>query len=120
MEQKQPKISLNFIAGIISVVGSFLWVRQGKQVLPVFQLKMQAENKQLLEIIKARLGLPEKIYQYAHQNRHYALLLVRKRSSLEKLIIPTLKNKLYGPKQAQFNRWMDKFTKAKGDSLPSN
>lgn len=106
-------ISIDFIAGLIAGAGAFMWIKQSGQETPVFQLKMHADEKQLFELIKEKLGLKEKIYEYTHQDRHYVLLLVRKRSVIEKIIIPTFDQRLFGLKKLQFELWRDKFFQKK-------
>ncbi len=106
-------LSLDFIAGLIAGAGTFMWIKQGSQEVPVFQLKMSARERPFLELIKQRLGLKEKIHEYKHQNRHYLLLLVRKRSAIENVIIPTFDQRLFGLKKLQFELWRDKFFQKK-------
>ncbi len=102
-------ISLDFIAGLIAGEGAFMWIKQNGQETPVFQLKMHADERSLFELIKNKLGLKEKIYEYTHQNRHYVLLLVRKRKVIEEIIIPVFDQRLFGLKKIQFEEWRDKF-----------
>lgn len=104
----EREMTLDFIAGLIAGEGSFMWIKQNGGEIPVFQLKMHADERPLFEQIKARLGLKEKIYEYTHQNRHYVLLLIRKRFSLTNIIIPTFENRLFGLKRIQFNNWCSK------------
>ena len=101
--------SLDFIAGILSIEGSFMWIRQNKSEIPVFQLKMQPTEKSLLELIRLKLGLKEKIYEYNHQKRSYVLLLVRKRSTIENVIIPVFEGRLLGNKMVQFEDWKNRY-----------
>src|SRR3989338_4746548 len=100
-------LSLDFIAGLIAGEGTFMWINQNGQEVPFFQLKMHADKNPLFELIKKRLGLKEKVHEYTHQNRHYVLLLVRKRSVIENVIIPLFEGRLFGTKKGQFERWRD-------------
>jgi len=100
--------SLDFIAGVISTEGSFMWVKQNKREIPVFQLKMHADGQKLFELIKTKLNLREKIYKYDHQDRKYVLLLIRSRASIANILVPFLENRLYGPKKVQFESWKEK------------
>ena len=106
-------LSLDFIAGLIAGEGAFMWIKQNNTEVAVFQLKMHALEKPLFELIKETLGLKEKIHQYLHQNRHYVLLLVRKRSVVEEIIIPTFEGRLFGLKKIQFEDWKNKFFERK-------
>ena len=103
-----PKISLDYLAGLITVGGSFMWLKNGNRNMPAFQMKMQASEKPIFILIKERLGLKERIYEYTHQNRHYVLLVIRRRSILENIIIPALEFRLFGPKKEQFEAWKKK------------
>lgn len=106
-------LSLDFIAGLVAGEGSFMWIKQGGSEIPVFQLKMHALERPLFEMVKETLGLKEKIYEYNHQNRHYVVILVRKRTSIEDTIIPSFENRLYGLKKIQFDEWKNKFFERK-------
>lgn len=112
------KLSLDFIAGLISGQGYFSWVSQkkGQQKIAVFQLRMHYNDKNLIFAIKNTLGLKEPIYEYNYQDqkkpslwRHSVLLLVRKREVIKKIIIPAFDNRLYGLKEIQFNQWKKEF-----------
>lgn len=104
-ERRLP--SLDFIAGVISIEGAFMWIKQNEKVIPVFQLKMRADEQKLFELIKSKLKLKETVYQYNHQNRHYVLMLIRSRASLSNIIIPLLDKRLRGSKKAQFETWKE-------------
>lgn len=86
-----------------------MWVKQKNIKIPVFQIKMEAADQILVEIIKEKLNLKETIHQYTHQNRNYTLLLVRKRSIIENVIIPTFDGRLFGTKKSQFEGWKNKY-----------
>lgn len=101
--------SLDFIAGLIAGEGAFMWINQNGRHQPVFQLKMHVGELYLFELIKLKLGLKEKIYSYSHQGRDYVLLLVRRRSSIEKIIIPTFDNRLFGLKEKQYLAWRERY-----------
>ena len=111
-ENSQPpkaELTLDFIAGLITGNGSFLWIIQNTtQEIPVFQLKMPIEDLYILEAIKAKLNLKEKIHSYSHQDRHYAILLIRKRSTIENKLIPALEERLWGTKKQHFDAWKKK------------
>ena len=70
---------------------------------------MEADELPLLEIIKAKLVLKEKIYQYLQKDRPYVLLLVRKRSVIQTNLIPTFDGRFWGKKKTQFDEWKNKF-----------
>ena len=101
--------SYDFIAGLLTSTGSFLWVKQKNSDVPVFQLKMQAEDYALLELVKAKLGIKETVHQYSHQNRSYSLLLIRSRRTIETVLIPIFDGRLFGQKQIQFDLWKKRY-----------
>jgi len=107
---KKAELTLDFIAGLITGNGSFLWILQNNtQEVPVFQLKMPTEDLYILEAIKAKLGFKEKIHEYEHQGRRYVILLIRKRSTIENRLIPALEERLWGIKKEHFNAWKRRF-----------
>lgn len=109
MKKYINNLSLDFIAGLIAGEGSFMWIKQNSREIPVFQLKMHVRDKELLEMVRDGLDLSESIHEYLHQNRHYAMLLVRKRKSITEKIIPLLSGRLFGFKKIQFEEWGKKF-----------
>lgn len=117
MKKYEHTLSLDFIAGLIAGEGSFMWIKQNSQEVPVFQLKMHALDKELVEMVRDGLGLDEEIHEYNHQNRHYALLLVRRRKTITEKIIPLLDGRLFGMKKIQFEDWKKKFERKKKDWL---
>lgn len=101
--------SLDFIAGLVNKCGVFMWVKQKGSEIPVFQIKMEAEELPLLQMIKFKLGLKEKIYQYLQKDKPYVLLLVRRRSVIQNILIPTFDGRFLGRKKIQFEDWKNKF-----------
>lgn len=109
--------SYDFIAGLLTSIGSFLWVKQKNSEVPVFQLKMQSGDHKLLELVKARLEIKESIHQYIHQGRKYSLLLIRSRRTIETKLIPIFDGRLFGQKQNQFDAWKKKYFEKKLEFL---
>ena len=101
--------SLDFVAGLIIGAGCFTWVRQNGHDQPVFQLKMHASERHLVEQIRLALKLNESIHEYNHSGRHYVILIVRSRSSIEEKIIPAFESRLFGKKAAIFYLWKEKY-----------
>lgn len=115
------KLSLDFIAGLIAGEGYFGLVNHNtakqKTKVFVFQLRMHYDDRNLVFAVKNSLGLREPVYEYNHQDkkksslwRHTALLLVRRREVIKKIIIPAFDGRLYGLKEKQFNEWKKKFS----------
>lgn len=108
------RLSLDFIAGLIAGKGSFMIINQNvDQKVFVFQLRMHYNDRELVFAVRNSLGLREPVYEFFNQNRHSALLLVRKRWSIENIIIPAFDNRLSGLKEKQFERWKNEFLKEK-------
>ncbi len=105
MDKKIKLPSLDFVAGVIATSGSFLWIKQNKTKIPVFQIKTHISDAPLIELIKTKLGLTEKIYRYTHSNRNYVLLLIRSKETIKKNLFPTLNGRLYGKRKDLFKKW---------------
>ena len=105
--------SFEFIAGLLTGIGAFLWVKQKNSEVPVFQLKMQAGDHELLKLIKDKLGIKESIHKYIHQRREYSLLLIRSRRTIENTLIPIFDGRLFGQKATQFELWKKKYYEKK-------
>ncbi len=101
--------TLDYIAGIIETSGSFYFSKNGKYSIPVFQIKLVGREKPLLELAAKKLGLTESVHEYLHNGRHYAVLTIRRRHSIERVIIPTFDSRLIGAKKDQFETWRDQF-----------
>lgn len=113
----EPIPSYDFIAGFLTATGSFNWVKQKNSEVPVFQLKTKIDDLELLELIKAKLEVKEKVHTYTHQNRQYALLLIRSRKTIETVLIPILDGRLFGQKKIQFDLWQKKYFERKLDFI---
>ena len=79
--------------------------------MSVFQIKAHIDEKPLIEMIKAKLDLTEKIHEYTHDGRHYVILLIRKRWVIANKLIPALDGRLFGIKKHQYIQWRDEFFK---------
>ena len=112
-EDKLP--SLDFIAGLVTGEGSFIWVKQNGTEVPVFTIKMHSSERLLLTQVLKKLELKEKLHEYHYGERQYVTFLVRKRSVLEDKVIPIFKDRLYGKKKAQFYIWLEKYNEKKAD-----
>ncbi len=101
--------SYDFIAGLLSATGSFLWVKQKNSEIPVFQLKMAKNEEILLNLVKEKLGLREVTHSYTHKNHSYGLLLIRSRRTIENMLIPLIDGRLFGQKAIEFELWKKKY-----------
>ncbi len=113
------KLSLDFIAGLITGEGYFSWINYNatNQKIAVFQLRMHYNDKDLVFAVRNTLKLKEPVYEYNYQDqkklslwRHQALLLVRRRETIKKIIIPAFDGRLSGLKEIQFNQWKKEFS----------
>ena len=109
-------LSLDFMAGLVVSNGYFAWINQKNQKVAVFQIQMQYNQKDLLFAFRNSLNLKDAIYEYNYQDKHKPLLyrhiirlMVRRRETIKKIIIPAFDGRLYGIKQKQFNQWKEKF-----------
>lgn len=103
-------ISDDYIRGLIEGEGCFgNMTDQNGVPVPAFMLKMHARDKELIEAIRDYLKLRDKVYEYNHQGRHFALLQVRDTGTLKNIIVPFFRNKLLGFKGTQFAAWLNKY-----------
>lgn len=108
---KPELFSMDFVAGLIVGEGTFYWTRDSKNSnrnIPSFALRMHIRDFDLLINVKYSLGIRDKVHEYTHNNRHYALLIVRSFESLRK-IIESIYPRLTGYKKSQFHIWFKKF-----------
>ena len=101
-------LTLDHIAGIVSMHGSFLWVKQNSKEIPVFQIKLQPKETQLLEQIKEKLEVDEVIHSYSHSNRNYVIILIRRRWVIINKLMPIFDNRLCGSKKQVYEDWKRK------------
>jgi len=76
---EKMELSLDFIAGLIVGEGTFYWTKIAYGYKrPVFALRMHVRDFDLVANVRDSLGVTrEKVYEYTHNNRHYAFLIVR-------------------------------------------
>lgn len=116
---ERTKISFDYIRGIVEGQGSFGFTRSGLggNIVPTFQIKLGINNKELLESIKDKLGLRNKIYLYYYPGKEktkreeQAILMVRDFEQLKDVIIPFFYKQLIGYKGNQFVEWIEKIGK---------
>ena len=106
---KRETLSLDFIAGLIVGEGTFYWTRAPSGKIPGFGLRMHVRDKWLVTAVRDTLGLKKRVYEYIHNNRHYAFLIVREIGSLKNIIIPLIYPRLAGYKRLQFLEWFQGF-----------
>ena len=109
-EEILERLSDDYIRGLIEGEGYFgPDTRQDGKKVPEFVLKMHVRDKELLEAIRDYLEIPNRVYEYIHQDRHYAMLIVREIGALKNKMLPLCNRKLLGHKGTQFDWWLQKF-----------
>lgn len=109
MHVKRETLGLDFIAGLIVGEGTFYWTRTPEGKLPAFGLRMHVRDKWLVTAVRDTLGLKHRVYEYAHNKRHYVFLLVREIGPLKNTVIPLIYPRLLGYKRLQFLEWFKNF-----------
>jgi len=113
------EITYDYIRGLTDGEGTFTFSTQRKRHLkiPAFSIKMHHRDKALLEAVRDKLCLSNKIYVYNHQGHDgskrapQAMLIVREIGQLKNIIVPLFYKTLIGNKAIQFEEWLDKIYK---------
>lgn len=100
--------NLDFVCGIISVLGQFNWYNNNGISMPIFQIRTNVEELPLLDLIQSVIGLPEKPRIYQLRNRKFCQLVVRRLDSI-KTVIDKLDQRLIGHNALVFDNWRDKY-----------
>lgn len=124
-------LSDDYIRGLIDGEGCFTFCSVPRQKLitdekgtrlekikiPAFAIRMNSRDRELIEAIRDRFGLSNKVYQYrgtplhAHKKSYprgnQSVLIVRDLGSLKNKIIPFFYGRLLGYKGCQFMEWLE-------------
>ncbi len=117
-------ISDDYLRGLVEGEGCFtfcnipVYNRNGKKfALPTFVIQMHERDKSLIESLKTRLGLKNRIYVHrrpalSQKDKIYrrgpmATLIVRDIGSLKNKIVPFFYGKLHGNKGRQMIEWLE-------------
>ena len=115
------QISQEFIIGLLTKRGSFTFStrtkynRKRKRVIhkiPTFTLQMNIGDQDLMNDIKKRLNLKNKLYIISNQKRDGAgrkdsiRIIVRELKNIENIIIPFFHKKFFGYRTEIFNKWL--------------
>ena len=120
MENK--KLSYDYIRGLIAGEGCFSFCtvptlgKSGKRLkIPAFILQMSKQDKDLIYLVKEKMGLRNRIYEYGPRktkdmfNRQGMIILnVRDFGQLKNIVVPFFYKKLIGFKAKQFEDWLEK------------
>lgn len=101
----------DFIAGVISVTGTFIHIHSARVEQFGFQIKMAEKNRALLDLIRVSLAIKTPIRKFKEGNTDYVLLITRSRKILIKNIIPFIDDRLIGPKLKDYLQWKEKLLK---------
>lgn len=113
------KLTDDFIIGLVVGEGTFCFTTTGNRLLgnykeiPTFQLRMHVRDKKLVTAVRDAMNLKEnKVYEYCHNNRHYAMLIIRNTGDIKNVIIPFFYKRLKGYKRKQFGQWIEDFNRS--------
>jgi len=120
---RNTEISYEYIRGVAEREGCFTFstntrfLKDGttiKRSVPAFSIGMHERDCPLLEKIRDRLKLKNKVYIYDQTRKdgfnrgRKAFLIVREFISLKNIIVPLFYKKLHGNKKRQFESWIDR------------
>lgn len=115
------EISKELIIGLLTKRGSFGFATRTKynkkrkrtvHKIPTFTLEMRIENEDLMNEVKNKLKLKNKLYKfYNHRSDgikrvESIKLIVRELKNIENIIIPFFHKKFLGYRTEQFNNWL--------------
>lgn len=108
-------ISYDYIRGLTDGEGTFTFSPRKKSgtKVPAFSIKMHHRDTMLLEAVRDKLGLSNRIYVYdtksydGHNRAPQAMLIVREIGNLKNIIVPFFYKSLVGNKRLQFEEWIE-------------
>lgn len=99
-----------YIRGLFEGEGTFTNDRRRDGTrTPAVTLKMHHRDKELIEGIRDYFDIKNKVYEYTHNGRHQAMLIIREMPTLKNKIVPFFRNQLLGNKGMQFEEWLKMF-----------
>jgi hypothetical protein len=115
----EKEISYEYIRGLIEGEGTFTFSPNKKtgRITPTFAIRMHIRDKELIEKVKNKLKLKNKIYEYYYPRKDgskrgpTATLIVREIGNLKNIIVPLCYRKLIGNKAISFENWIEKIGK---------
>lgn len=114
------RITYDYIRGLTDGEGCFTfctagWMGMHKRKIPAFVIAMSKRDKDLLTLVKEKLGLRNKVYEYkprsgkdGYKRDGMAILMVRDVGQLKNIIIPLFYKSLAGNKSKQLEEWIEK------------
>jgi hypothetical protein len=111
----QKEISYEYIRGLTEGEGCFSFSpdKNRGSMMPSFTIRMHERDKKLLTIVRDRLKLKNRVYEYNYPGKDgykrgpTVTLIVREVGNLKNVIVPLFYKKLIGNKSIQFEKWME-------------
>jgi hypothetical protein len=112
----QKEISYEYIRGLVEGEGCFTFSpnKISNSTIPAFSIRMHIRDKKLIGMVRDRLKLRNKIYEYYYPGNDGAkrgatiTLIVREIGNIKNVIVPLFYKKLIGNKADSFEKWLDK------------
>lgn len=112
---KSREISYEYIRGLIEGEGTFTFSpnKTSGTIVPAFAIRMHIRDKKLITMMRNKLKLKNRIYEYNHQGNDghkrgpTVTLIVREVGNLKNIIVPLCYKKLIGNKADSFEKWMN-------------
>lgn len=114
--ENRNEISYEYIRGLTEGEGTFTFSpnKITNTRYPEFAIRMHARDKNLLRIVRDKLNIKVKIYEYNYPGKDgfkrgpTAVLIVRRIGDIKNIIIPLFYKKLIGNKALCFENWVEK------------
>jgi len=112
-------MSYEYIRGLIEGEGCFTFCTIGYQGseklrIPAFILSMSKRDEELINSVKHRLKIRNKIYENkerirkdSYNRQPMITMIIRDIGQLKNIIVPLCYKKFYGNKGIQFEKWME-------------
>lgn len=109
-EEIKERITDDYLRGLIEGEGHFgIDTKVNGEKIPCFVLKMHVRDKELIEAVRDHLGVRNRVYEYTHQGRHFAQLIIRDIPTLKFKTVPMFHRKVLGFKGTQIEWWLSYF-----------
>lgn len=123
MENKlaNKNINYDYIRGLVAGEGCFSFCsipvlgKNGNRLkIPAFILQMSQQDRNLVYLVKDKMGLRNRIYEYKPRPRKdpynrqgMVMLIVRDFGQIKNIVVPFFYKKLIGFKAKQFEDWLE-------------
>jgi len=111
----REEISYEYIRGLIEGEGCFSFSpnKASGTMVPSFTIRMHIRDKKLITMMRDKLNLKNKIYEYNYPGKDgyhrgpTITLIVREIGNLKNTIVPLCYKKLVGNKAVSFEKWIE-------------